>query len=159
VNILLDEGSQRSFITSNVAQKLGINITDCDSENLQLSTFGSQSTGVQSVPITDITLLTREDSVHMRYLIIPTISSPVKNYTPATIENYAYLRDLPLADHVMADTFDIDILVGADYYWSIVNSEIVRGPGPTAVNTKLGYLISGSRHQCLGKMLCGTRTQ
>jgi hypothetical protein len=143
VNILFDEGSQRSFMTSNVAHKLGIHITDCDRENLQLSTFGSQTTGVQSVPVTDFTLLTREDSVHIRAIIVPTISSPVKNYTPATIENYAYLRDLSLADHVKADIFDIDILVGADYYWSIVNNEIVRGPGPTAVHTKLGYLISG----------------
>jgi hypothetical protein len=116
VNILLDEGSQRSCITSDLVQKLGIYITDCDRENIQLSTFGSQSTGVQSVPTTDVTLLTREDSVNIRALIVPTISSPVKNYTPALIENYAYLHDLPLADHVKADTFNIDILVGADYY-------------------------------------------
>ncbi|XP_006816215.1 uncharacterized protein LOC102809036 [Saccoglossus kowalevskii] len=38
---------------------------------------------------------------------------------------------------------EIDLLIGADYYWSIVQDHVVRGHGPTAVKSKLGYLLSG----------------
>ena len=41
------------------------------------------------------------------------------------------------------DVFQIDLLIGADYCWMIVEDDIVRGPGPTAVASKLGYLLSG----------------
>ena len=38
------------------------------------------------------------------------------------------------------------MLIGADAYWSIVQEAIVRGPGPTAVQTKIGYLLSRPLH-------------
>jgi len=39
----------------------------------------------------------------------------------------------------------ISLLVGVDHYWDIVGNHIVRGVGggPTAVASKLGYLLSG----------------
>jgi hypothetical protein len=40
-------------------------------------------------------------------------------------------------------TFEVDILVGADAYWNIVGDQVIRGSGPTAVDSKIGYLISG----------------
>ena len=39
--------------------------------------------------------------------------------------------------------FEITMLIGADYYWSIVEDNVIRGDGPTAVQSKLGYLLSG----------------
>ena len=42
-----------------------------------------------------------------------------------------------------ADTLNIAVLIGADHYWDIVGNHIVRGDGPTAVASKLGYLLSG----------------
>ena len=38
------------------------------------------------------------------------------------------------------------MLIGADAYWSIVQETVIRGPGPTAVESKLGYLLSGPLH-------------
>ena len=35
------------------------------------------------------------------------------------------------------------MLIGADYYWSFVQDHVIRGDGPTAVQSKLGYLLSG----------------
>ena len=35
------------------------------------------------------------------------------------------------------------MLIGADAYWSIVQETVIQGPGPTAVQSKLGYLLSG----------------
>ena len=39
----------------------------------------------------------------------------------------------------------IDLLIGADYYWSLVTGNICKGDGgPTAIQTRLGWVISGS---------------
>lgn len=40
--------------------------------------------------------------------------------------------------------FELSILIGADYYWTFVEDQVIRGKGPTAVASKLGYLLSGS---------------
>ena len=39
--------------------------------------------------------------------------------------------------------FTISILIGSDHYWKFVQDTIVRGEGPTAQESKLGYLLSG----------------
>lgn len=41
------------------------------------------------------------------------------------------------------DRFPVDILIGADSYWSIVGDENIHGKGSTAVNSFIGYLVSG----------------
>ncbi|XP_068723357.1 uncharacterized protein [Montipora capricornis] len=49
-----------------------------------------------------------------------------------------------LADHSEPGQESIDILIGSDYYWDLVTNEITQGEfGPTAVNSKFGWLISG----------------
>ena len=35
------------------------------------------------------------------------------------------------------------MLIGVDHYWDIVEDDIIRGNGPTAMSYKLGYLLSG----------------
>ena len=41
------------------------------------------------------------------------------------------------------DSFTISILIGAYYYWTIAENPVIRGPGPTAVASKFGFLLSG----------------
>ena len=54
-----------------------------------------------------------------------------------------YLKGLTLAHPVTGDeNFQISVLIGADYYWRFVQDEIIRGDGPTAVQSRLGYLLS-----------------
>ena len=60
------------------------------------------------------------------------------------IRTVPYLRDLQLAHPVTEDdSFEINVLVGADYYWTFIQDHIIRGDGPTAVQSRLGYLLSG----------------
>ena len=79
----------------------------------------------------------------MSTLVVPKISCPMKNFVHKTVQNYDYLKDLKLAHSIEKGVFEIDMWIGADYYWSIVEDKIVRGPGPTAVSSKLGFLLSG----------------
>ena len=120
VNILLDEGSQRSFITEEIAKKLTLNRDTCRKETIQLAAFGDKKARVQAMDIAHLKLQTLYGTVDISTLIVPKISTPVKNYVHSAVVNYAYLQELPLAQPVDRDVFGIDLLVGADYYWSIV---------------------------------------
>ena len=39
--------------------------------------------------------------------------------------------------------FEVSLLIGVDHYWKIVGDHVIRGDGPTAVKSKLGYPLSG----------------
>lgn len=43
----------------------------------------------------------------------------------------------------LGSTLDINILIGADYYWELVTGNIGRGAsGPTGIETRLGWVLS-----------------
>ena len=146
-NILIDEGSQRTFITKETIEKLNIYSNECATEDISLATFGADSTNKRSISVAEIQLQTLDGSyVSLSALVVPRISTPVKNYVQASVLHHSYLQGLPLANHIEKDTFEIDLLIGADYYWTLIRDHVVRGPGPTAVASRLGYLLSGPTH-------------
>ena len=61
-----------------------------------------------------------------------------------SITSLPYLNGLRLAHPISStEQFSITLLIGADQYWNIVEDHVIRGNGPTAVRSKLGYLLSG----------------
>ena len=61
-------------------------------------------------------------------------------------KKYAHLEGLDLADDPEDNSTDeeIDLLIGVDYYWSLMQDEIRRGPeGPVAQESRLGWVLSG----------------
>ncbi|XP_070537230.1 uncharacterized protein [Ptychodera flava] len=69
------------------------------------------------------------------------------NFVTRSLINVPYLRELTLAHPVSdATSFEISVLIGADYYWDFVEDRVIRGSGPTAVSSKFGYLLSGPIH-------------
>lgn len=76
-------------------------------------------------------------------LIVPQLATPIRNSVCTHLNKLSYLRGLPLAHPVTSDeNFHISILIGADFYWQFVQDCVVRGNGPIAVESKLGYLLS-----------------
>ena len=64
--------------------------------------------------------------------------------THAPASHFPHLQGLTLAHPVMdIKDFEISLLIGADYYWSVMEDTIIRGDGPTAMKSKLGFLLSG----------------
>ena len=55
------------------------------------------------------------------------------------------LSGLELADWADQESqLEVDILVGADHYWNIVTGAVTQiTDGPTAIHTKLGWVLSG----------------
>ena len=75
--------------------------------------------------------------------------------SPLSLEvrtNYAHLDGLDLTDFDQEESDDsIDVLVGADHYWDLVTGDIARGEyGPTAINSKLGWLLTSRISNIVG---------
>ena len=61
------------------------------------------------------------------------------------IQENTHLTGLKIAHPVTIHTkSDISLLIEADHYTDIVADEFIRGGGPAAIASKLGYLLSGS---------------
>ncbi|XP_060570474.1 uncharacterized protein LOC132728821 [Ruditapes philippinarum] len=141
-NILFDEGAQRSFITHELAETLQLQRRG--SEVVHLAAFGAESKKVGHFETATVYLITENsEKIAIDVLIVPSIAVPLRNQIQAAT-HLPYLRGLKLAHPVPeVDTFNISLLIGADRYWEIIGDRIIRGDGPTAVQSKIGFLLSG----------------
>ena len=141
-NTLFDEGAQRSFVTETLAAQLGANPhhTEC----LSISSFGGSTTIKNTVKLINLTLETHTGDVQLSALAVPKIATPIHNFVTSDLHNLSHLRGLKLAHPISSiEKLHISLLIRVDYYWQIVGNHIVRGEGPTAMESKLGYLLSG----------------
>ena len=84
------------------------------------------------------------DKIPISVLIVPKIAPPLQNMLRTSLQQVPHLKSLQLAHAIIEnENFEISVLIGADYYWSFVQDHIIRGDGLTAVQSKLGYLLSG----------------
>lgn len=142
-NVLFDEGSQRSFITEDLARALSL--TPHHKEDVHLSSFGSRQPLNKTMEVAHINIKTiMGATVPISVLIVPTIATPLRNTVQTSVTQLPHLYGLQLAHPITReDSFKISLLIGTDHYWDLVEDHIVRGNGPTAMSSKLGYLLSG----------------
>ena len=117
-------------------------LTKTSTEMLHLNTFGEQSFRKQKCDVTTLLLEDRNnETAKISVLRFPVICSSLPSQVDVT--TYPHLHGLQLA--ACSDSNDpIDVLIGSDYYWDLVTTEIVRGDfGPTAINSRFGWMLSG----------------
>ena len=142
-NILLDEGAQRSFISDKLAHQL--KITPQLTENVSISAFGNKSSSTKQlgVAVVNVETITGQQ-IPISVLMVPTIAAPLQSISHTHLSNMKHLQGLRLANPLtITNSFEISLLIGADYYWQFVGDHIIHGNGPMAVQSKLGYLLSG----------------
>ena len=146
--IVFDSCSQRSYISNRLSYTL--NLETVESENLLIKTFGDEPPKVLACnrvkfAVTD----TEGNEIVMDAYSVPTICSPISNQSiKVALEEYPHLHGLKFADNPSMPTdgdVEVEILIGADYYWKFVTGTTKRGgkPGPVAVLTRLGWVLSG----------------
>ena len=142
--VLFDEGTQRSFITQQLADSLKVD--SCKRQRICISAFGGESIP-RELQSTSIAIQTNDGGeVPISVLVVHKIhvATPLQNAIPLPDNQYPHLHSLHLAHPVGSDNkFEITLLVGADFYWNLVQDKIIRCNGPTAVESKIGYLLSG----------------
>ena len=121
-----------------------LNLQRLGSEVVHLAAFGAESKTVghfdtaRVYPITD-----HSEKIAIDVLIVPTIAVPVRNQIRATA-HLPYLQGLKLGHSVSKDDiFHITLLIGVNKYWEIIEDHVIRGDGPTAVQSKIRFLLSG----------------
>ena len=142
-NILFDDGSQRSFVSRGLANCL--QLKPHKHKALAISTFGTKHNHTSQFESAVLNLHTISGQlIPLTVLIVPTIAAPILNVRQSSLADLPYLSGLRLANPVSSsDQFTVSLLIGADHYWEIVEDHIVRGSGPMAMRSKLGYLLSG----------------
>ena len=131
VRVLLDSGSQRSYITKKVAESLAL---QGPSEVLSGSMLGGESSQTKRMKRVTffLTSVQGTDMKPMEALTIDKISMPL-DPVELNLEKYHHLRNLMFADLYPRGSVDIDVLIGADYYFSFVTGKCVKG------DTKFSY--------------------
>ena len=97
--ILLDEGSQRSFVTSDLVKQL--TLQPIGQETINISHFGSTHPTDQVLDVATINLLTK--SVQLSVFIVPFIATPLQNTIRYSVTSLLYLQGLQLAHPVIAE--------------------------------------------------------
>ena len=145
VRLLLDSGSQKSYISAR-AQEL-LHLDAIREQSLSIATFGSYRGSMKVCPIVNVGVCLRGyPSMSLSLYVVPTIcESLVGQAIAACIEQHPHLLGLELADFSSSESsLPVDVLIGSDYYWELVTGSVCRGAnGPTAVHTKLGWVLSG----------------
>ena len=83
--------------------------------------------------------------IPLSILIVPRTAAPLQTVSHVELNKLPYLRNITLA-HPIPGPFEISLLIGVNHFWKLVWDHAIRGNGPTAVESKLGYLLSGSPH-------------
>ena len=145
VKILLDSGSQRTYVTQKMVKKL--NLQPVGSKQMTVKTFGDPDgkPGLYSEYRFCIKNTKRGINLYMTGYAVPHICSPLSGQKVDNVEKlFPTLKGLEISDSRQGDE-DINLLIGADYYWSVVEGRVKRceSDGLIAMNTKLGWVLSG----------------
>ena len=83
-------------------------------------------------------------NLYLTGFAVPVICVPLTAYKIVVEALIPTFKDLDVSDTRMHDS-EIDLLIGSDYYWSVVEDENRRysTAGLAAVNSKVGWLLSG----------------
>ncbi|XP_073942463.1 uncharacterized protein [Choristoneura fumiferana] len=139
--LLLDSGSQRSYLTTKMAKELDLT-TDTE-DLLVIFTFGSTTAKEMPSPAAEIKLLTKRGIERdIRVNLVPHITDkiPVPEWNASDIN-----VDICADDNSLGDC--IDLLIGNDCYFSFIRSKHQVQDNLFLVDTDFGWLISGNYHE------------
>lgn len=137
LRLLLDCGSQRSYLTENIASKLKI-IPDSQ-DNLVIFTFGSSTPQEIISPSAEVALITKRGiEKQIKVNIVPNITDRVKVLELVPDGKI----DISADDARFGEK--IDLLIGNDYYYSLLRNESHKiRENLHLINTDLGWIVSG----------------
>ena len=144
VRIIFDCGSQRSYITDELKNYLTLD--PICTETMLIKTFGSENCSTQLCEVVELEVSPQiGGSLKMSFLSVPLICEPISGQSiPYAVSTYKELASLEFSDYSQGDSsLKVDILIGLDQYWKLVTGEVIRClNGPTAVHTRLGWVLS-----------------
>ncbi|XP_060575739.1 uncharacterized protein LOC132733143 [Ruditapes philippinarum] len=148
IRVLLDCGSQRTYITQKLADNLKLKGTK--EEEIKLVTFGSDKTTVLRTKTATLNMKLNDGKfMPLVVNIVPVISGNIQrrkmDLTSSSNLNHL-IQSLDLADTISTknEMTSIEMLIGNDYYLDIILSQKMEvQPGLYLLGSKLGWILSG----------------
>lgn len=145
VRIVFDCGSQRSYVTEQVARDLSLSAEG--EQPLMILTFGSNQEQTRVCKLVNVGLASKDGSMkRLKLFAVPMICEPIICQPISFCQSdFSHLAGIDLADTSDGQgSLKVDILIGADQYWELVTGETRRGnAGPVAIRTTFGWVLSG----------------
>ena len=115
---------------------------------MKINVFGTKDEDATSCDVVQFQLSTEKGQLlNLSAYVVPLICSSISNQnTRFAQQSYEHLSGLNLADSANdGEEFDLDILIGSDYYWQMVTGRLIHGSSdsPTAMHTVVGWVLSG----------------
>ena len=152
VRVLLDSGSQRSYIRKNIAEALDL---QGPSELLSVTTLGGKTSETKRFQRVKFTLSRIKGDSKVEIEALP-ISKICNHLRPVQMDFHknSHLQGLTPADSYPRGSVEVDVLIGADHYYSFVTGVCKRGSSSeslVAVESCLVWIVTGqvnrqSRH-------------
>ncbi|XP_049873590.1 uncharacterized protein LOC126375230 isoform X3 [Pectinophora gossypiella] len=143
---LLDAGSQSSFITSNLKNKMGI-----ISEKTDFCITGISNAPIHLSDSCEVTIqsLNGRFTVALKCLVMPNITGHLPN-TPVDISRLNLPANIKLADPKFYQPSSIDLLLGAEIFFDVITTNKLNiGPGmPILQDSKFGWIVAGPLNVC-----------
>lgn len=138
-NVLLDSGCQNTLISENCVQRLGVSRSP---GKLFLSGLGNNKAGVTRGTVElQIKSMHSEEKVSMLAHIFSNLTSNIPS-SKLSIQHWNEIKHLPLADKEFDTPKTIDILIGYDYFFSLIRyGRIFKNRKLLAQNTAFGWVI------------------
>ena len=148
VRMLLDTGSQRTYITEALAKKLSLK--KGQESEINLVTFGSDKPKTQRTSETTIGVMLKGGNVmNINASIVPSITGSIlrRPVQCQYLQNWEHLwNEDNMADSfpTVKETTTIELLIGNDYYLDFVLPQRVEvQPGLYMLASKLGWILTG----------------
>ena len=140
---MFDQGAQISFLTERI--KYALNLKTISKEKTSINALSSKKLETTELEKVCINLkINSSENFSMAVLCKPFICFPIINQPVKYAKiNFKFLKHLNLADSgAMEET---DILIGSDFYWSLVTGKVKMGKTgkPVAIETKFGWVLNG----------------
>ena len=124
--IVLDSGSQRTYLTDNLKNILQLPVLE--KKQVSIKTFGSTEERLEFVEVAALGIeLKGGPNLSLSAFAVPLICQPLQGQSVEQVVNdNASFAGLRLADHCSeGETLNVDILVGSDYYWNLVTGHTI----------------------------------
>ena len=144
--LLFDSGSQCTCVLRTLVD--AVEAETIRTEYLAAGTFGASTTECLPRDVVSITVSDRadEESIQIEPIVVEKICNPLlSNELDIAESTKMRLNEFNLEDTYHTDDENlIEILIGLDYYWSIIMGGVIRTSSrPVAIASKFGYILSG----------------
>ncbi|XP_055615345.1 uncharacterized protein LOC129761635 [Toxorhynchites rutilus septentrionalis] len=138
---LLDSASERNFVTENLAQRLRLK-----RERADVDVYGIGNSVQRVTHLVSVSLSSRVGTfnANIDFLVLPSLTRILPS-TTVDVSNWIIPRSLPLADPKFNIAHGIDMIIGVQWFFTLLeNEQISLGPQlPILRKTVFGYAVAG----------------